>query len=186
MKSLLTILAAILLTATVWAQNPEKMSYQAVIRNISEQLVTNQDMGMQISILQGSIAGKAVYVETHSTSSNANGLVTIEIGTGTTSDDFSAIDWTSGPYFLETETDPTTSGGTNYTIKGISQLLSVPYAMHTNTTDSIVGGVKVLADNDADTKIVTDSATGLQWQDDSEVNATRRVWTDSIDYCEGL
>ncbi len=133
MKKLFTILSALLITAPIWAQSPEKMSYQSVIRNASDQLVTNQDMGMQISILQGSSSGTSVYVETHSSSSNANGLVTIEIGTGATSDDFAAIDWENGPYFLKTETDPTEAGGTNYTITGTSQLLSVPYALYAKT-----------------------------------------------------
>ena len=133
MKKIFTILTAVLITATVWAQSPEKMTYQSVIRNASDQLVTNQGMGMQISILQGSANGTAVYVETHSTTSNANGLVTIEIGNGATSDDFSSIDWENGPYFLKSETDPGTSGGTNYTITGTSQLLSVPYALYAKT-----------------------------------------------------
>ncbi len=136
MKKIFTILTAVLITATIWAQSPEKMTYQSVIRNASDQLVTNQGMGMQISILQGSANGTAVYVETHSTTSNANGLVTIEIGTGATSDDFSSIDWENGPYFLKSETDPTTSGGTNYTITGTSQLLSVPYALYAKTAST--------------------------------------------------
>jgi len=143
MKNIVTILTAMLLTTTLWAQSPEKMTYQSAIRNASNQLITNQEIGMQISILQGSADGTAVYVETHSTSSNANGLVTIEIGTGTTSDDFSVIDWSNGPYFLKSETDPHAAGGTEYTITGTSQLLSVPYALHANTTDSLVGGVSI-------------------------------------------
>ena len=49
--------------------------------------------------------------------------------------------WSNGPYFIKTETDPT--GGTTYTITGTSQLMSVPYALHANTADSIVGGVSV-------------------------------------------
>jgi len=66
-------------------------------------------------------------------------LVSIEIGTGATSDDFSAIDWANGPYFIKTETDPT--GGTTYTITGTNQLLSVPYAMHAKTADTVTGGI---------------------------------------------
>jgi len=143
MKNIVTILTAMLLTTTVWAQSPEKMTYQSVIRDANDQLITNQEMGMQISILQGSADGTAVYVETHSTSSNVNGLVTVEIGTGTTSDDFSVIDWSIGPYFVKIETDPKAAGGTEYTITGTSQLLSVPYALHANTTDSLVGGVSI-------------------------------------------
>jgi hypothetical protein len=101
-----------------------------VVRNSNDQLVVNQIVGMRISILQGSESGTAVYTETQKPTSNANGLVTLEIGTGTTSDDFSAIDWANSPYYIKTATDP--SGGTNYTINGINQLLSVPYALHAN------------------------------------------------------
>ena len=79
MKKLCTILAALLMTASVFlpqqanAQSPEKMSYQAVIRNSSDQLVTNQPVGVQISILQGSVSGSAVYVETQTPITNTNG-----------------------------------------------------------------------------------------------------------------
>ena len=140
MKKVFTFLAAVLLTAPVWAQSPEKMSYQAVIRNSSEALVTNTTVGMQISILQGSATGTAVYVETQTPTTNANGLVSIEIGAGTVvSGTFASIDWANGPYFIKTETDPT--GGTTYTITGTSQLLSVPYALHAKTAESITGGI---------------------------------------------
>ncbi|MFH2141691.1 MAG: hypothetical protein ABIJ97_04670 [Bacteroidota bacterium] len=135
MKKYFTILAVILLTASVYAQSPEKMSYQAVIRNSSDVLVTNQAVGMQISILQGSMTGTVVYTETQTLATNANGLITIEIGTGA---GFNTIDWSAGPYFIKTETDPT--GGTNYTITGTSQLLSVPYALHAKTAESVIGG----------------------------------------------
>ena len=139
MKKLITFCAAVLMTASVFAQTPQKMSYQAVIRNNSNALVSNQAVGMQISILQGSISGTAVYVETQEPTTNANGLVSLEIGTGTSSDDFSAIDWANGPYFIKTETDPT--GGTSYTITGTSQLLSVPYALHAKTAESVTGTI---------------------------------------------
>ena len=130
MKRILSIFAVILFTASMFSQSPEQMSYQAVIRNGSDQLVTGQAIGIQISILQGSVDGTTVYVETQNLSTNANGLATLEIGAGTTSDDFSSIDWSNGPYFIKTETDPTTAGGTNYTITGTSQFLSVPYALY--------------------------------------------------------
>jgi len=139
MKKLFTFMVAVFLTATLWAQSPEKMSYQAVIRNSSEALVTNTTVGMQISILQGSASGTAVYVETQSPTTNANGLVSIEIGGGTVvSGNFSTIDWANGPYFIETKTDP--AGGTNYTITGTSQLLSVPYALYAANAGTATGG----------------------------------------------
>ncbi|MCK3682848.1 DUF1566 domain-containing protein [Maribellus sp. YY47] len=140
MKKLYTLLAAVFIAASVFAQAPEKMSYQAVIRNSSNQLVTTQQVGMQISILQGSANGTAVYVETQTPNTNANGLVSIEIGNGSVvSGNFTAIDWANGPYFIQSETDPT--GGTNYTITGTSQLLSVPYALHAKTAESVTGGI---------------------------------------------
>ncbi|MDA9874073.1 hypothetical protein N9C25_07590 [Saprospiraceae bacterium] len=129
MKKIITFCAAILMTASVFAQAPEKMSYQAVIRDAGNTLITDQAIGMQISILQGSIFGASVYVETQAPNTNNNGLVSIEIGSGTVvNGTFNTIDWSSGPYFIKTETDPT--GGTSYTITGTSQLMSVPYALY--------------------------------------------------------
>ncbi|NVN95765.1 MAG: hypothetical protein HXX18_10830 [Bacteroidetes bacterium] len=143
MRKIFTILVTVLLAATVWAQSPNKMSYQAVIRNASNNLVTNTAVAMQISILQGSASGTAVYVETQTPSTNANGLVSIEIGGGTVlSGNFSTINWANGPYFIKTETDPDgATGGISYTISGTSQLLSVPYALHAKMADSISGGI---------------------------------------------
>ena len=63
----LVLLAYLLIGVFAFAQSPEKMSYQAVVRNTSNSLVTNQAVGMQISILQGSTTGSAVYEETHTT-----------------------------------------------------------------------------------------------------------------------
>ncbi|QGY43757.1 hypothetical protein GM418_08830 [Maribellus comscasis] len=144
MKKISTILAALLVTVSVFlpqqagAQSPEKMSYQAVIRDSNDKLVNNQSIGMQISILQGSADGTVVYAETQTPTTNANGLVSVEIGNGTlVSGDFAGIDWANGPYFIKTETD--IEGGTNYTIIGTSQLLSVPYALHAKTAESVTG-----------------------------------------------
>lgn len=129
-KTLLTLFAAILAVG-IFAQAPEKMSYQAVIRNSSNALVSNKAITMKISILKDSASGTTVYVETQNPTTNTNGLASIEIGGGTvTSGVFSTINWGSGIYFIKTETDPT--GGTSYTITGTSQLLSVPYALFSN------------------------------------------------------
>lgn len=122
------LLAVVLMTASIWAQAPQKMSYQAVIRGGNNLLVQSTQVGMQISILQGSSTGTAAYVETQSPTTNVNGLVSLEIGTGTVvTGTFAGIDWSLGPYFIKTETDPL--GGTNYTIAGTTELLSVPYAL---------------------------------------------------------
>jgi hypothetical protein len=122
------LLSAICNLQTTFAQAPQKMSYQAVIRNSSGALVASTSVGIRISILQNSSSGTSVYTETQTTSTNANGLVSLEIGTGTVvSGTFSAINWAVGTYFIKTETDPT--GGSTYTIVGVNQLMSVPYAL---------------------------------------------------------
>lgn len=130
MKKVYTFFFAVLLTASGFAQTPEKMSYQAVVRNASGELVKSSSVGMKISILQGSSTGTPVYVETQTQTTNVNGLVTLEVGGGTpVTGTFAGINWSTGLYFIKTETDPT--GGTSYTITGTSQLLSVPYALYT-------------------------------------------------------
>jgi hypothetical protein len=158
MKKLYTILAVLFLTASAFAQAPEKMSYQAVVRDSGDALVTSQPVGMQISILQTTATGTAVYVETQTPTTNVNGLVTLEIGTGiVVSGDFTTIDWSTDSYFIKTETDP--AGGTTYTITGTSQLMSVPFALYAKTSGNGAGpiGPQGLAGNGGAT-----GATGQQ------------------------
>ena len=100
MKKIITLSVMITMIMTVFAQVPQKISYQAVIRNTSGGLITNHAVGMKVSILQGSASGSVVYSETYSPSlmTNANGLVIVEIGSGTPmSGTFTAINWASGP-----------------------------------------------------------------------------------------
>jgi hypothetical protein len=158
MKRIISITAALLITLCSWAQSPEKLSYQSVIRNAGNDLVVSAGVGMQISILQGSVSGTSVYVETQTPSTNINGLVSIEIGTGTVvSGAFNLIDWSTGPYFIKTETDP--AGGTTYTITGTSQLMSVPYALYAKTSGNGAGPAGADGNDGADG---VDGATGPQ------------------------
>jgi len=128
MKKIITILISHFILFNLFGQAPQKMSYQAVIRNSANNLVTSKNIGMQISILQGSAIGTAVYIERQTPTTNANGLASLEIGSGTVLiGSFNTINWANGPYFVKTETDIT--GGTTYTISGTTQLMSVPYAL---------------------------------------------------------
>jgi hypothetical protein len=143
---------------TLNAQSPDLLSYQAVIRDASGNLIKDRQVDMKISILQGSADGNVVFIEEHLAVTNKNGLVSIVIGSGQPayagtelkssnpddnaiilSGDFSAIDWANGPYFIKVETDP--DGGTNYSITGTSQLLSVPYAKYADKAKELSGGI---------------------------------------------
>ena len=134
-----SILAGLLLTLGVFSQAPQKMSFQAVIRNSSNALVTSTVVGMKISVLQGSPSGTVAYSETQTPTTNANGLVSLQIGAGAVvSGTFTTINWANGPYFIKTETDPL--GGTAYSIIGTSELTSVPYALFSaNGTPGPIG-----------------------------------------------
>ncbi len=154
-KWIFTLLAAVFVITSVFSQTPDKMCYQAVIRDIDNILITDQTIGMQISILQGSEGGTVVYSETQTPATNGNGLVSIEIGTGNSSENFSSIDWSTGTFFIKTETDPT--GGTSYSIVGTSQLLSTPYALHAKTAESLTGEITI---TETDPKVPAGSQVG--------------------------
>jgi hypothetical protein len=162
MRKIFTLFAVVLIVASVFAQVPQKMSYQAVIRNSNKVLVTNQKINMMISILQGQTP---VYVEMQTTTTNDNGLATIEIGNGTAlSGVFSKIDWGNGEHYIKTETDPT--GGTNYTVVGTSQLLSVPYALYSTTSGSTSGGGSGVTLDDAS---ISTTKTWSSFKIDAEI-----------------
>ncbi|HOY31210.1 MAG TPA: DUF1566 domain-containing protein [Bacteroidales bacterium] len=132
MKKIFLFLTVFIFELTIYAQAPEKMTYQAVVRDSSGVLITKTIVGMQISILQGSVNGNPVYTEILSPMTNKNGLVTVEIGGG---GGFNTIDWSNGPYFIRVEIDP--SGATDYTISGTSEILSVPFALYARTSETV-------------------------------------------------
>lgn len=117
----------------LFAQTPQKLSYQAIIRNSDNSLVLNSKIGLQITLLKGSATGTPVYVETQQSTTNAFGMINIEFGGN---QNFSSIFWTNSDFFIKTEVDP--KGGTNYSISGVSQLLSLPYVFSSKTSDGVV------------------------------------------------
>lgn len=133
---------ALFLFGSLSAQTPQAFKYQAVARDASGNIISDQDVKLRITILQGGASGNPVYIESHIVHTNQFGLLSIDVGSGTGIGDFSAIDWGNNIFFVKTEMDP--AGGNNYSLMGISQLLSVPYALHSENTTNI-------NDADADT-----------------------------------
>jgi len=125
----LAVCAYLLFSFQILAQAPDMMSYQAVIRDAENGLVANTQVSVKISIMKGSPSGTTVFAESHQKITNDNGLLSLEIGTGSNiSGHISQIDWSDGPYYIRSETDP--AGGGNYSISITSQLMSVPYALY--------------------------------------------------------
>lgn len=140
MKAAKIVLIFILISLTTFAQTPEAFKYQAVVRNASGIVQANKQIGIRMDILQGSASGLSVYVESFAPTTDQYGLIHLEIGNGTVSSgSFNTIDWSAGTYFIEMAID--LSGGTNYTVMGTTQLLSVPYALHAQTAESITGPI---------------------------------------------
>ena len=131
-RTYLILLALYLAMQSASAQSPESINYQAVVRGEANAELVNQAIGMQISILQGTADGTLVYEETFNPTTNEFGLVSIEIGSGVEGG-LSSIDWSGGPYFLEVAVDA--ANGSNYSVIGTSQLLSVPFALHATTAE---------------------------------------------------
>jgi hypothetical protein len=137
MKNLLLSFILFLFCSIVFAQAPQKLSYQAMIRNNNNSIIINKKIGMRINIIQGAINGSVVYSERQTPTTNTIGLITIEIGLNPSGSNFNTINWSQGPFFIKTEIDPT--GGSNYTINGASELLSVPYALYADKANTITG-----------------------------------------------
>jgi len=158
MKRIIVLIAVVVLSATMYSQAPNAFNYQAVLRNSDGTIKADEAVAIQIEILQGSIDGSSAYLEIHNTNTSSLGLVKLEIGSGTSSDDISTIDWGNGPYFL------------NVTVNGTklraTQLLSVPYALHSKSAETITGEI---AYTETDPSVPTGTQTGeMQYWDGSE------------------
>ncbi len=133
MKRITLSLVMITFALTALAQTPQAFKYQAVVRNFMGEIISNEAVGIRISIHDVTVGGTIVYQETFSETTNQFGLVNLEIGNGTaTIGTFPGIDWSSNSKFLEIEIDPT--GGNTYVSVGTSELLSVPYSLYSEST----------------------------------------------------
>ncbi len=128
-------LATMLLTISSGLAQPDLINYQSVVRNAQGEIIPNQNVAFRFSIREASANGTVVYEETHTATTSDQGLVNLRIGAGTSSQNFSTIDWGSNDYFLQVEFDP--AGSSNYTEMGTSQLVSVPFAMHARTAAEV-------------------------------------------------
>ena len=135
-KSILLLVTLFIFTSVnLKAQSPQKINFQSIVRNTSGVIVSNKSVNFKITILSGTITGTPVYSETHLKTTDAIGLVSLQIGTGTVASGvFSSIDWGNALHFIKLEAD--FSGGNTYVTLGTQELMSVPYAMYASKTDT--------------------------------------------------
>ena len=129
MKKILGFLFAYLVYAVAMAQTPPGFHYQAVVRDDAGQPLVNEEVNLAIDILKGSHDGMVVFSESHLLETNAIGLVNIQVGS---LEPMLDIAWGDDLFFVQVSMDGQ--------IMGTTQLLSVPYALHAQTSaDSFSG-----------------------------------------------
>ena len=157
-KIILPLLLNIVVPFLLFAQSPQLINYQGVARNQNGDVITNQNIGLRIKLHGGTPTGNVGYSETHSTTTNNFGLFNIMVGNGTpVSGTFSSIGWGSNSWYIEIEMDAT--GNTNYQQMGVSQLVSVPYALYAETSNS-TGATGATGSNGATGTTGATGATG--------------------------
>jgi|GEM_PF-3572379 len=120
-----------------WAQAPNSFNFQAVVRNQDAELVSESSVGLQISILSGGVSGDVVYSEIHRKVTSTFGSVSLQVGTGTIeSGSFADIDWSAGPFFLQTAID--LNNGTSFEVISTTEMVSVPFALYANQSGDVV------------------------------------------------
>ena len=134
MKKIIICFFFSLFVNSIYSQSPNNFTYQSVVRDASGKLMSNKEISFRISILKSSQNGSSVYSEEHTVTTNTNGLATMIIGKGLSADEMDTIDWSDGPYYLKVEVDP--EGGFNFIAEDTTQLLSVPYALYSNSSGS--------------------------------------------------
>ena len=132
MKNLILTILFLVIAGLVIGQSPIQFNYQAVARDAQGQALKNQAVSLKISLLEGSNTGTVKFEETHQLTSSNLGILNLLIGKGQNQSGFlSNLDWKNKKYWLKVEMDA--SGGSNYTLMGTTQLVSVPYALHAET-----------------------------------------------------
>ncbi|MFO0454301.1 MAG: fibrobacter succinogenes major paralogous domain-containing protein [Pseudomonadota bacterium] len=118
---------------------PLAFNYSAVARDAGGNPIANQTIGIQINIIQNTISGPIVYSENHFETTDDFGLFNLIVGGGAVqSGSMEDIAWSEDTFFINVGMDA--SGGTNFSTMGTTQLLSVPYALHAKTAESLVDG----------------------------------------------
>lgn len=133
LRNLLLLLALLAFPAITTAQSPELFSYQAVVRDAANEPMVNTPVAVIFTIHATTPGGAIVYTETHNTTTNSYGLITLRIGEGATSDDLGTLTWSDGYFFLNTNV--------NGDDMGTTQMVTVPYALYSDEAGNVFSGI---------------------------------------------
>lgn len=184
MKNILLLSFFLLQSLIAFSQAPNYINYQGAARSSDGTALSTQIINIRISILESAINGTTSYSETFSPITDNNGLFSILIGNGTpVTGTFSSINWVLNSKFLKVEMKVGSSG--TYLQMGVSQLVSVPFALHSATTSdpyvlrstgnlSLTGNLKLI---NRDQKIIFGSGPTVN---DSICSIYRPLLTDGL------
>ncbi len=178
MKTLITLFIVAIATFSVFAQTPNTIKYQTVVRDANGNAMVSVNVDFQISILETTASGSSIYAETFSTTTNPFGLVNLEIGNGTlVSGDFATIDWANDIHFVKIEVNLFDGNGLQE--MGTSQLLSVPYALNAKSAENVFSGdYNDLANQPtipANTSDLTNNSGFITSPDDADADSTNEI-----------
>jgi len=135
MKKQLTLIFALFITTLCWSQNG--INYKAIIKDATGNAISNGNVTIHFSVLKTSSTGTVAYKESHTTTTDANGLVIRTIGNGTPlTNTFNAIKWESDAHFLKVEVDT----GSGLVDMGVTEFNAVPYALNVSGLEAIDEG----------------------------------------------
>ncbi len=178
MKKLIISIIALVITSIAVAQNG--FNYKALITDNGNALA-NQVVSIKFTILENGTT--AVYQETQTGNTDANGIIAFDIGEGNVvSGDFTTIDWGSNSYFLKVEINT----GSGYQDFGTTELKYVPYAKYAekagNTFSGDFGDLSNvpagLSDGDDDTHLTDADIAAMGYikdADDADHDATNEL-----------
>ncbi len=127
-QNVILVFTCLFITSSLLAQSPQGIPYQAVMRNADGSVMANSAVSLTFMIHDGTADGTVVYQESHSLTSNAQGLVSCVVGNGVVSQgSISNINWGNGAKYLHVM-----MGSTDL---GTQQMLSVPYALYAGACD---------------------------------------------------
>jgi hypothetical protein len=130
-KIILQLCAVLLFASAASAQAPGIFNYQAVARNSVGNALASKNIGVKITVHDGSATGPTVYSETRILTTNPFGLFNVQIGSpgaSNVSGTVAGVNWATGTKFLQVEMDQ--NGGSSFVDMGTTQLASVPFALN--------------------------------------------------------
>lgn len=134
MRTSFLLILCLLGTFSLNAQVPDAFQFQALVRNSSGAILTNTNIPTRFKLHQKTADGAILFVEKHSGTTDATGILNLQIGKGTAEQNsLSLVNWADGPYFMETEMDY----GNGFVSTGTQQLLCVPFAKYARNAESL-------------------------------------------------